>query len=56
MQGVDIDSKDIFSLVEDPGVFRANQPNALRDDNPVLKLLMRIADITTKVTGLGADP
>jgi hypothetical protein len=55
MQGVDIDRNDIFSLVEEPGAFRS-EPRGVADDNPVLKMFTRIADITTRVTGLGADP
>jgi TIR domain len=54
MQGVEIDPGDVFKLVEDPTSFRGTRALPLSDDNVVLKLLARIGEIVTKVTGLGA--
>jgi hypothetical protein len=55
MEGVEIDPDDVFKLSENPASFRASRAIPLGDDNVVLKLLIRIGEIVTSVTGLGAD-
>jgi TIR domain-containing protein len=54
LEGVEIDPSDVFRLVEDPASFRGPRAVPLGDDNVVLKLLSRIGEIVTSVTGLGA--
>jgi hypothetical protein len=55
MQGVEIRPNDVFSLMADIASLSTDRPRKLDDRNPVLKLLLRIAEIATCVTGLGAD-
>jgi hypothetical protein len=55
MQGVEIHPNDVFSFIADITSFATDRPKKPDDDNPVLKLLMRIAEIATSLTGFGAD-
>lgn len=55
LQHINVDIADVISLVEDPASFRREAPSPLADDNPVLRLLTRIAGIVAQATDIG-DP
>ncbi|RAI41646.1 toll/interleukin-1 receptor domain-containing protein [Rhodoplanes roseus] len=53
LQHINIDPDQVISLVEDPASFMRNEPKPLDDDNPVLRLLTRIAEIVGQAWDLG---
>jgi hypothetical protein len=50
MQGVNIMPEDVFSLFTDPKNLQETKDTTLNKNNPVLKLLSRIAEITMSVS------
>jgi hypothetical protein len=53
LQHINVDTEEVISLFEEPASFLRKEPRPLADDNPVLKLLTRIAQIVDQVTDLG---
>jgi TIR domain len=55
LNGLEINSSDVFKLFEDPTSFRRAGVKKLGEDNPVSRLLFRIAEIAKAVIGQGAE-